>query len=55
MISKVKMNCDLDNDLLEEKLLLLLLSKNHKLRRAQRAFEPMKLKYIEIKNVFENT
>ena len=32
------MNCDLDNDLLEEKLLLLLLYKNGRGRRAQRAF-----------------
>ena len=32
------MNCDLDNDLLEEKLSLLLLHKNRRRRRAQRAF-----------------
>ena len=49
MIWKVKMNCDLDKDLLEEKkdlleekLLLLHLYKSRRRRRAQRAFEPMK-------------
>ena len=32
------MNCDLDHDLLEEKLLLLLLYKNRRGQRAHRAF-----------------
>ena len=42
MTEKVKINCDLDNDLLDEKLLLQLLYQNRRRRRAQRVFEPMK-------------
>ena len=38
------MNCDLDNDLLEEKLLLLLLCKNRRPRKAQRAFRRRRAK-----------
>ena len=38
------MNCDLDNDLLEEKLLLLLSYKYRRRRRSQRAFRRRRAK-----------
>ena len=44
MIYKVKMNCNIDNYLLEEKLLTIITAFIQKPQaiRAQRAFEPMK-------------
>ena len=44
IIQKVNLNCHLDNDLLEEKLLLLLLYKNRWRQRAQRAFQRCRAK-----------